>query len=146
MSTVRAHAIHTTLSVVTSDAAGTTIMIRAFADDFSASVSRFSRQTTPADWAVTERAAAAYAIANFRVRDAAGQALIPAPCGLRREGELYFLCLRVARNDGAEGWRLQNAMLTELHADQVNIVQVTVNGSRRTMLFTKGSAASALSG
>jgi hypothetical protein len=35
-------------------------------------------------------------------------------------------------------------MLTEWHSDQVNIVQVERNGSRKTLLFTKGSAATAI--
>ena len=39
---VEAHAIHTTLTVLTTSPTGITLNIRAFADDFSASVAKFA--------------------------------------------------------------------------------------------------------
>ena len=42
--------------------------------------------------------------------------------------------------------RLQNQMLTELHPDQVNIVQLEGPGAHKTMLFTKGSAPALIDG
>jgi hypothetical protein len=137
---VRAHDIHTTLATITTTAGGTQVVIRSFADDFSATVARFRGRPAPADSSVSEHDAEAYSRATLRVVNAAGAVVLPTSCGLRRERDVYLLCLRLPQSADIRGWRVQSSMLTELHADQVNIVQVVRDGRRRTVLCTKGSA------
>jgi hypothetical protein len=142
---VEAHAIHTTLTVLTTAPAGVSMTIRVFADDFSATVAAFSGRKTPADSSAPAPDVLRYVRAHFAVRDARGQTVQLESCGIRRAAELYWLCLRAAVPGGAAGIMIRNQMLTELHADQVNIVQVDDRGARRTLLFTKASAPSAIS-
>jgi predicted amidohydrolase len=143
---VEAHAIHTTLTVISASPAGMTLNIRAFADDFSAAVARYAARKPPADSSAPEIDVARYVRANFTVRDAQGRGVILEPCGVRRAAELYWLCFRAALPAGRAGVIVRNRMLTEYHADQVNIVQVDDRGARRTLLFTKTSAPSAIGG
>lgn len=141
-----AHPIHTTLTTVTVDARGLTLSVRAFADDLSASVAAFVGKPAPRDWAVPDADAARYLNGQVRILDAAGRPLTLRSCGVRRERDVVWLCLRV---DGATNLRVlqaENRILTERHADQVNIVQVDAAGSRKTLLFTKDTRALPLHG
>lgn len=142
---LNAHAIHTTLTVLTATPGGMSLNIRSFADDFSASVARHAGRAVPRDSSVRAEDVTRYVRARFTVRDAAGRQLTLEPCGVRRTGELYWLCFRAALPSGLKGTEVRNQMLTELHADQVNIVQVDDRGARRTLLFTRASAPSKLS-
>jgi hypothetical protein len=146
--TAGAHPIHTTLTVVTPSADGRTLTInvRAFADDFSASVAGFAGRKAPADSSVLADEVTRYVRANFSVSAASGAPLVLEPCGVTRSRELYWLCFRVALPLGLGGTTVRNQMLTELHPDQVNIVQLEKGAERKSYLFTKGSAASALPG
>lgn len=140
-----AHAIHTTLTVAQIEGAVLTLTVRSFADDFSLSVARHAGRAAPRDSSVRADEVARYLRDRLSVRDAAGRVLVLAPCGIRRVGELYFTCVRAVLPQGVRGVQLRNAMLTELHADQVNIVQVDQRGARRTLLFTRASAPSRIS-
>jgi len=142
---LEAHAIHTTLTVLTAAPGGLTFTVRSFADDFSASVARHAGHAAPRDSSVRADEVVRYVRAQFELRDAGGRMLTLESCGIRREGGLYFACFRAATVGGLGGVRVHNRMLTELHADQVNIVQVDGRGARRTLLFTRASAPSVLS-
>ena len=141
---VEAHAIHTTLTVLTASPAGLTLNIRVFADDFSATVATFAGRRAPADSSAPAPDVVRYVRAKFAVRDAQGRMVVLESCGIRRAAELYWLCFRAALPSGSAGVVVRNQMLTEYHADQVNIVQVDDRGTRRTLLFTKASAPSAI--
>ncbi len=135
-----AHPIHTTLTVITADATGATLRVRAFADDFSGTVARFAGKLPPADSSATDSDVLRYVGAQFSVFDKSGARVSLQSCGIKREKELYWLCFRATLPSGGRGAKVLNQMLTELHSDQVNIVQVESNGAKKTMLFTKGSA------
>ena len=136
-----AHKIHTTLTVLTRTTTGVTLSIRTFADDFSASVAKFARKPTPADSSAPLADVQRYVRAHFAIRDGRGRMLPLESCGVRRAAELYWLCFRAPLAAAAlRGTFIRNQMLTEVHADQVNIVQVDDQGARRTVLFTKTSA------
>jgi hypothetical protein len=141
---VEAHAIHTTLTVLTVAPTALTLNIRAFADDFSTTVATFSGRKPPADSSAPQPDVLRYVRTNFTVRDAQGHAVQLESCGIRRAAELYWLCFRAALPAGSTGVTVRNQMLTEFHADQVNIVQVDDHGARRTLLFTKTSTPSAI--
>ncbi len=134
-----AHAIHTTMTVLTPTETGFTVMIRSFADDFSASVARHAGKPVPADSSAPELDVLRYVRAQFTVQNAAGAAVVMQPCGMRRSGELYWICFRATLPQRGTGAMIRNRMLTEFHADQVNIVQVEAQGVRATHLFTKAS-------
>lgn len=138
-----AHPIHTTLTVMTPDSGRheISVRIRAFADDFSATVATFSGKPAPADSSTDASDVVRYVRAHFTVEAAAGPRLLLEPCGVERASDLYWLCFRVALPAGVRDVRVSNQMLTELHRDQVNIVQTEDRGERRTFLFTRGSAA-----
>jgi hypothetical protein len=137
-----AHPIHTTLTVVTFDAQGATFNLRAFADDFSAVVAKNAGKPAPRDSSASPADVQRYLDAHFRVVDAQGRPVSVQSCGVRREKELYWVCVRAVVGTGA---RIQNVCLTELHSDQVNIVQVENKTGRKTLLFTKDSPFSPVS-
>ena len=132
-----AHPIHTTLTVVTFDARTRELVlsIRAFADDFSAAVARAAGRAAPRDSSLIARQAERYVRERVTVT---GAELVS--CGLQRLGESYVLCFRAAVADPASA-TMTNTLLTELHADQVNVVQVAHRNARRTHVFTAKSAA-----
>jgi len=134
----QAHAIHTTLTVATVAPAGLTLQIRTFADDFSAAVARFAGKRAPADSSAPDADVTRYVLAHVELRDGRNQRVVLQPCGFRRAAELYWLCFRAPAATGS-GYRFLNTMLSEFHADQVNIVQLDNRGARRTLLFTRGS-------
>ncbi len=139
-----AHPIHTTLTVVTTDATGISLNIRAFADDFSATVAKFVGKRAPRDSSAPDADVLRYVRAQFAVKDASGTLVELKPCGVRRAAELFWLCFKAVLPRGASGALVRNQMLTELHSDQVNIVQVEGKKGRKTLLFTKGSAPSSI--
>ena len=65
-------------------------------------------------------------------------------CGVRRTGDLLWLCLRAPSFQGVSGLRVRVALLFERYADQINIVQASYAGRRAALLFTCGDAAKAL--
>lgn len=140
-----AHPIHTTLTVVTFDKAGTQLMLRAFADDFSASVARYVGKPVPSDSVVADADVMRYVAAHVQVTSADGAAVPLTSCGVRREQGLYWVCLRAAGVAPGKGSTVLNTTLHELHPDQVNIVRVERANARRTLVFTKGSKATAIS-
>lgn len=136
-----AHPVHSTLAVMQPDATGVTIRLRAFADDFSAAVARFAGKRPPVDSSASTDDIARYASARFGVTTASGRPVAVTICGAERARELYWICLRVESANGASGLSVRNLVLTELHADQVNVVQVKRGNKNRTMLFTRESPA-----
>ncbi len=139
-----AHAIHTTVTQLTADSRGLTVMIRAFADDLSSSVASHAGRPAPADHSVPEADALRYVQTQFMIGTAQRRIITFESCGLRRAEDMYWLCVRVPSVRGLAGVAIRNQMLTELHADQINIVQVDDRGVRQTLLFRKGSAPSTI--
>jgi hypothetical protein len=139
-----AHAIHTTVTQLTADAGGLTVMIRAFADDLSASVAAHAGRPAPSDHAVAESEALRYVQSHFMIGTAERRLVTFVSCGVRRAGDMIWLCVRVPSMRALTGVAIRNEMLTELHADQINIVQVDDRGARHTLLFRKGSAPSTI--
>ena len=131
-----AHPLHTTLTQLSYDASTRVlnVSVRVFADDFSAAVmprERPAGHVIPPDSAMLR-----YVIGRFTLLGAGGA---PTPlrwCGTRRDGEVLFLCFRATAQPSPSGARLRNALLSDVFADQVNIVQASYGGARRTLLFT----------
>jgi len=131
-----AHPLHTTLTQLSYDASTRVlnVSVRVFADDFSAAVmprGRAGDDVIPPDSAVLR-----YLSGRFALQRAGGGAIPLRWCGLRRDGEALFLCLRAIAQPSPAGARLRNALLSEVFADQVNIVRASYGGAQRTLLFT----------
>lgn len=140
----RAHPIHTTLTVVSLDRTGASFSIRAFADDFSAVVARYAGKAAPKDSSVIAADVDRYLAARVALAGADGRPIVFRSCGVRRERDLYWLCIRADAPNGGRGMTMRDHLLTELHPDQVNIVQVESAVGKKTLLFTKDSASRAI--
>lgn len=142
---LHAHPIHTTLSEISIGAGGAVrVLVRTFADDFSTAVSRFARTPARADHAVPDAAAARYVAAAFTLTDARGRPLPLTLVAQRRTGDVVWLEL-TANAAALAGARVRNAMLFDVHPDQVNIVKATYRpAGAYTTLFSRGDGAKAL--
>lgn len=119
-------------------------MIRVFADDFGTAVSRHARARVLAPGPAWDAAAFAYVASAFTVADRLGRTLALRSCGIRRTGEVMWVCVETASAGGIAPLTVRNAVLTDLFDDQVNVVQATVAGGRRSVLFTRGDRAKRL--
>ena len=130
-----AHPLHTTLTQLSYDASTRvlSVSVRAFAEDFSTAVMprAHTAGAVPPDSAVVR-----YVNERFAMQDTRGGSIPLRWCGMRRDGEALFLCLRATAQPSPAGARLRNLLLGDLFADQVNIVQASYDGARRTLLFT----------
>jgi hypothetical protein len=138
-----AHPLHTTLTQLSYDASTRvlSVSVRAFAEDFSTAVMPRARTSggVPPDSAMLR-----YVNERFAMQDARGASIPLRWCGMRRDGEALFLCLRATAQPSPAGARLRNVLLGDLFADQVNIVQASYGGSKRTLLFTSRDGLKAL--
>lgn len=124
------HPLHTTLTQLVYRHGDHMVeaTVRVFADDFHAALK--------AD--VSDSVAAAYLRSTFTLSDGTGRPLAIAWCGLRRTGDLLWLCLRAPASQGLSGLHVRVALLFERYADQINIVQASYTGRRVALLFTSG--------
>ena len=142
----QAHPLHSTITELTEDRAGGVVRatIRVFADDFGTAVARSARGralTTSPQW---DAAALAYVVSVFGFTDRNGRALPMRACGTRRTADLLWICVEATSAGGLAPLAVRNALLCDLFDDQVNVIQGAVAGVRRSILFTKGDRAKAL--
>lgn len=131
-----AHPIHTTLAELSYDPSARllNVSLRVFADDFAAAVQ--PRRARGLDAMPPDSAMLRYVTERFFVIVPGAGRMAMRWCGARREGDVLFLCLRATAQRSPAGARVSNTLLTEVFADQVNIVQASYDGRRRTVLFT----------
>ena len=139
-----AHPLHTTLTRLSYDATTRTVnlTVRVFADDFARAVT--GRGGAAGHVAPSDAAMLRYVTARLALQRAAGAPITLRWCGMRRDGEALFLCLRATEQAPPAGARIRNALLSEMFADQVNIVQASYGGATRTLLFTPSDGTKAL--
>ena len=136
-----AHPLHTTITELTEDRARGTVraVIRVFADDFGTIVARRSRGAP-----LSDATAFAYVSSTFSFTDRAGRILSVQSCGMRRTSDLVWVCVEARSPAGLALLSVRNAVMCDLFDDQVNVVQGTIGGSRRSLLFTRGDRAKRL--
>lgn len=129
------HPLHTTLTELTFSAADRTVQVsvRAFADDFRAAAGDLS-----------DSAAFVYLRSALTLSDRDGRVMPVAWCGVRRDGDLLWLCLRAPAPRGLAGVQVRARLLFELYRDQINIVQASYDGRRASLLFSRGDSAKVL--
>jgi hypothetical protein len=138
-----AHPLHSTITELVEDRARGVVRatVRVFADDFGTAVARATRgRVSPSAGSAWDAAVLAYATSAFGLQDAQGRPIALRSCGVRRTGELLWLCLEAATLQPLATLKVRNAVLCDLFDDQVNVVQGTVGGERRSLLFVRGDA------
>lgn len=141
---VHAHAIHSTLTEISVRADGRVLVrVRAFADDFSAAVARHARIASAPDLVVSDANAAKYAEAMVWLSDRSGHRIPLTFKSQRRTADVVWLELE-GTSAPLAGAHVRNAMLFEVHADQVNIVKASYGGTAFTTLFSSGDQAKTL--
>lgn len=136
-----AHPLRTTITELTEDRGRgvARATIRVFADDFATAVKRVARNAAlPSSGPAWDAASLRYASFAFTFADKSGRALSARSCGVRRTADLLWLCLEVDAVNGLSALTVRNTMLCDLFEDQVNVVQGTIGGARRSLLFTRG--------
>ena len=122
-----AHTLHSSLATVTwrSETGTLELAVRAFTQDLEGALAR--RDGSPC----------AYVQAALTLRDAAGELVPTTRCTVERQGDVSWVRFATAPGD-PRAWRLSNSLLFELFRDQINIVQLSIPGRTRTLLFTRG--------
>jgi len=141
MARAEAHPLHSTITELVSDQTRGTVRatVRIFADDLRTAALRSTRgHVLPTEGLAWDAAVLAYVSSAFTLQDAHGRRLPLRSCGVRRTADLVWLCLEADAGRSGGPLRVGNAMLCELYEDQVNVVQGTVGGSRRSLLFVRG--------
>ena len=116
------HPLHTSLAQLTFDRNTITVSLRVFSSDLVA-----ASDNKPFD----------YATATFIVRDARGKAIKLSSCGSKQVGDLTWLCLR---GTGAAA-TVESRVLFDKYNDQINVVQTSIDGHSRNILFISGDHA-----
>jgi hypothetical protein len=128
---IATHPLHTTMTEMTIDPVRHTVraVVRAFANDFGTA----SKGVEPG----------AFVAARVSIADATGRQLLLRGCGVRRSGDLLWICVEGSYTGAERSLRMANSLLCDRFDDQVNIVQVLRAGSpdRRSLLFTHGDGA-----
>ena len=124
------HALHTSLSklVVEGDTV-LTVRLRLFTDDFTTALGARFKGAKPDTLA--------YATSRFSVKADNGAPLGWRWCGAAVEQDLTVVCLRARLARVPSRLTVANSLLTEAFVDQVNIVQVTMGGRTKSLLFTR---------
>jgi hypothetical protein len=134
-----AHPLHTTLAQLSYDPVHQwSVSIRVFAADFAAAVQ--PRRARGVDAMPPDSAMFRYVSERFFVVAPGAGRVALRWCGVRREGDVLFVCLRAAVRESPAGSRMTNMLLNELFADQVNIVQASYDDRSHTVLFTSRDA------
>lgn len=132
-----AHPLHTSVAELRLAPDGTlTLKVRAFSDDFSAAVSRATRSPVMSDYRVADEAVLRYVARTLTV-EVQGRAIALVLSSQRRDGDVTWLELRAVGVTSLKGAKVRNALLMEMHADQVNIVKAQYDGRSFTTLFSR---------
>jgi hypothetical protein len=144
------HPLHTTITTISYDARThvVTAMMRIFVDDLTRAVGQRSGRAAVGAGALAggDSAATEYVRAMFTVAGNDGRSAPLAVCGVRRTGDVQWICLRATLPHGLAGVRIADAVLTELYADQVNVVMADDAQSHASLLFTRGDTVKSLPG
>lgn len=135
-----AHPLHTSVTDMTYDARSRSVRLsmRLFADDFLGTV---ARRAGGGAGAPPEAAMLAYVAEVLAIADAKGARIALRSCGVRREGDLVWLCLQGPAPRGMAGGSVRNRVLVDAFPDQINIVRFTTGGRTQSLLFTKDTPA-----
>ena len=130
------HEIHSTLTVARVTTGSLELRVRVFADDLARVVALHAGRAVPNDSSVRAPELARYVAEHLGAFGPSGERFTLESCGIERVREVYLLCYRTVE-EARPVVMLRNSMLTDLHDDQVNVVQVITGAARRSHLLTK---------
>jgi hypothetical protein len=127
------HPLHTTMTDLAVDAARHTVraIVRVFADD------------VPVASGVN---ADRYVASAIQVSGEANSRVAWRGCGVKRAGDVLFVCIEGTFTGAPRGLRMSNVLLCDRFDDQVNVVQVTIGAVRHSVLFPRGDGFKAVGG
>lgn len=120
-----AHPLHTTLTEIAVTPTTIRANVRIFADDLAQTLGRRNGDAE----------IEAYVLSSVTFFDAHNQPLVVRGCGIRRDGELVWVCIQTP---GTARVSFRTTLLCEQFKDQVNIVQVATGETKRGLVFTRG--------
>jgi hypothetical protein len=134
-----AHPLHTSMTHLEVMPNGSlSLRLRAFADDFSAAVARATGARVGEDYTVPNEAVARYVANAVRIR--VGGRVVPLSLvRQRRDADVTWIEFSAAGVRTLAGALVENRLLMELHADQVNVLKVRGGDGDQTLLFSRGS-------
>ena len=128
-----AHPLHTSFATITQSGGGDfAVSLRVFADDFL----RQTGAPPAADGIRPDARIVTYLMRTFVFIDRNGRGLPLKWCGSRTVGDLMFICLSGRMPGGLRGTRIRYSILSDLFADQVNVLQISTDSGKQTLLFT----------
>lgn len=135
-----AHPLHMSFTEVRLTNSGRTLelSVRVFSDDFSVAAARHAGVSLPSDGVIDSRSGIAYLRSRIRVGNGKGTLAPLMPCGVTRTADMLSFCFRATLASPAKPVQIANAVLTEMFADQVNVVQSVVGGRRASRMFVRG--------
>lgn len=141
----RAHPLHTSITELTYHSADHSLRgsIRVFADDFERAVAEAAR-AKPAAGGAASNPALSYLGTSFSMKGRDGRWVRWKLQGTKREGDLLWFFLHGEMPEGPRGGTVRNNLMFDLFDDQVNIVQITYGGEKRSLLFTRGKGSKRL--
>jgi hypothetical protein len=114
------------------------LSVRVFSDDFSVAAARHSGVSLGGDSVIDARSGIAYLRSRIRVGSIKGASVPLVPCGVTRTADMLRFCFRAKLASPGKSLQVANAVLTEMFADQVNVVQSVVGGRRASRMFVRG--------
>ncbi len=142
------HDFHTSLTEMHYNAKGRAfeISIRVFTDDLETALSRANngqkiRVDTPAANSIIER----YIRSHFSFIAADKQRRPFTYVGHETEGDAQWIYLEMPFSGSFSGGLLQQSVLTEVFADQTNLVNLRIGSQKKTFVFRQSQPVQALS-
>ena len=133
-----AHPLHMSFTEVRLTGRTLALSVRVFSDDFSVAAARYSGISLRGDSVIDARGGVAYLRSRIRVGSAQGAPVPLVPCGVTRAADMLRFCFRATLASPGRPVQIANAVLTEMFADQVNVVQSVVGGRRASRMFVRG--------
>lgn len=140
IASARAHPLHMSFTEVRLGDAGRTLelSVRVFSDDFSVAAARHAGVSLRSDNVIDARSGIAYLRSRIRVASGNGAIVPLLPCGITRTADMLRFCFRATLATPGKPVQIANAVLTEMFADQVNVVQSVVGSRRASRMFVRG--------
>lgn len=151
----RAHPMHTTVTEVVQEGAGSSVSIqmRVYVDDLRSAMPRpgdatgahpLGADSPAAKSEAGDSAMTRYLRGTFALADRTGRPVRLTWAGAERTGDVILLRLRGEVPGGLAGARVTSLVLCERFEDQVNVVRAEYGGRTTTLLFTRGETAKVL--
>lgn len=113
------------------------IALKVFTDDLEKTLSETAKKpVTLSQNTEVKNQLAAYLMKAFQVENAQKQVLPQRFIGFETEADAQWLYLEIPVNlESLKQIKLRNQILLETYSDQMNLVNLTINGQKKTLIF-----------